>query len=201
MTTLVPSPRHPALDVPEAERLDYLRVVASMAFADREVVASEIERLRELCGELEIGEAGTRQVLAAAKSPSDVAIDALVRGLAESELRFALLVDAVDLACADHPLNPSEATEIEHLADVLGITHGQVALVRRYVAERRGLRDESDSGELGAALAAAGVPAAMIAVAGVAGIPLIAGVGLAAALGAGSYAAVKWLHHRFDARE
>ena len=197
VSTLVPAEHHPALDVPENERVDYLEVVASMAFADQVVDDAEIARIRDLCTELQLSPAGTDRVLAAARAPLDKEIIAVVERLAHSDLRFALLVDIIDIAYADDTITDEEEAEIEHLAEKLHIDTGQIALVRRYVASKRNLPEgEGHDNELAAPIAGAAV-AATAALAASFGLPLVAGLGLAAAFGAGGFATVRSIVHHF----
>jgi uncharacterized tellurite resistance protein B-like protein len=197
MGTLVPDKRHPALDVEEPERADYLCVVASMVFADHEVDDREIERVRELCRHLELGEESTERVIETARSEDSAALDAILDRLKGGELRYALMVDAIDVAFADDKLAPEEVAEIDALAERLDISHAQVALIRRYVADRRNLpNDAVVNKDVAAGLAGAGIPIATLALAKTLGFPIVAGVGLAAALGVGSYVSVKKLFSR-----
>jgi uncharacterized tellurite resistance protein B-like protein len=198
MTTLVPDKRHPALDLPEDERADYLSVVASMTFADKDADQAELDRVADLCATLELGDAATERVLAVARQPDDASIEAILHRLTESDLRYALMVDAIDIAYADDEIVPDEAAELEHLADALHIERAQLAMLRRYVAtltEHEG-GDPDATKRAAAGLASAGIPAAGLAIATTLGAPILAGAGVAAALGVGSYATVRWLLNR-----
>lgn len=201
MATLVPDKHHPALEAPEPERIDYLMVVASMAYADHHADDSELARVKEMCVHLEVSEAGTERVLEAARAPDKLAIEAIVDRLKSSAMRFALLVDAIDIAYADEKIDPQETIEIEALADRLGISQAQVAMIHRYVSNRRGVdSDEQVSKEIVTGLVAAGVPLAALAIATVAGVPAV-GVGIGAALGVGSYFSVRWLAKKLSRKK
>jgi uncharacterized tellurite resistance protein B-like protein len=196
VTTLVPDKQHPALDVAEPERVDYLTVVASMAYADHHADDSELARVTEMCEHLEISAEGIEKVLAAARDPDRIALDGIIDRLKTSALRFALLVDAIDVAYADEKIDPQETAEIESLADRLGVNHAQVAMIHRYVSTRRGLSsDDEVSKDIVTGLVAAGIPLATLAMATIAGVPAV-GVGIGAALGVGSYFSVRWLAKR-----
>ena len=184
---------HPALDVTEDERVDYLIVVACMAAADNRTSPEEITQLREMCQALDVSEAGTERVIAAAQAPDAVAADEILARLGDSEMRYALLVDAIAVARADGRFDNAESDELMALADRLSIPRGQAVLVYRYVDtwQRRG-KGPSDA-KTTAKLVGAGIPAAALVVTAAVGAPLAAGVGLAAALGVSSYVSVKWL--------
>lgn len=196
MPSLVPDEKHPALEYPEPERVDYLTVAASMAFADAEVEESELERLGSLCDGLEMGPESKESVLAAAREPGAVDVDAILDRLRESELRFALMVDVVDIAFADGKLEAAEGAELDRIAERLDIDGSQLGMIRRFVADRRGVDDEPGRDDDSAGLVGVGVPAAALALAAAVGAPLAAAAGIAASLGIGSYLSVKWLAKR-----
>ncbi|MCG8419141.1 MAG: TerB family tellurite resistance protein [Proteobacteria bacterium] len=193
MAAIVPNSHHPALDISEAERIDYLIAVASMAAADHHTTEDELERLRDMCTSLELSDRGTEQVMAAARSPDGGALEEIVDRLSASQMRYALLVDAVAIACADRDLDCSESGELMSLADKLDIPRGQAALVFRYVDNWRVRGKGPSDAKTTANLVGAGIPVAALAVTAAAGASLATGVGLAAALGVSSYMSVKWL--------
>ena len=196
MSTIVSNSHHPALDVSEAERIDYLSAVAFMAAADNKTSDEELERLRDMCKALQISEDGTEQVLDAARSPDALALDDILERLGSSEMRYALLVDAISVAQADGRFDSAESDELMTLADKLEIPRAQAILVYRYVANWRKKGKGPSDAKTTAKLIGAGIPAAALAVTAAAGAPLAAGVGLAAALGVSSYVSVKWLFRR-----
>ncbi len=199
MSSLVPDKRHPALDADMSERIDYLTLVASMAFADHSADDRELERARAMCEALELSEEGTVKVLASASDASRVELDEILERLKRSELRYALMIDIIDIAYADEEVVEAEVKEIAALADKLDISAGDIEMLRRYVEKGRKLTDgknELSDAQIAAGLAGTGVPVAAIALATTLGAPLVAGVGMAAALGVGSYMSVRWLWRR-----
>lgn len=199
MATLVPDKSHPALEVPEVERVAYLTVVAIMVHVDQSIDDRELARVRSLGRTLAVPETEVERIIGGiGEHKGEVA--AHLDTLRTSELRFALMVDALDIAYADDEIVPDEATELRLLARSLDISDSQLAMLRRYVESRTGREDtaatEAANEQLKAGLAGAGVPVAALAVATGLGAPLLAGVGVAAALGVGSYQAVKWLLRR-----
>jgi uncharacterized tellurite resistance protein B-like protein len=165
MAIVVSTPRHPGLDLSETERIDYLIVVASMAQADGRISDTELLRLGQLCQHLGLSESGTERVLSAAGAPDRSAIGAILERLRDSALRFAVVVDAVDVAWADGRIDPAEAREVEALADRLGVTRSQVAMIQRYVAGRRNTATVDQTRELAAGLSATGIPIAALSLA------------------------------------
>lgn len=67
-----PADRHPVLELPLADRLDYLIVIAAVTAADGKVTASELAALRDAARSLELGAAEIGSVIAAAESPDSV---------------------------------------------------------------------------------------------------------------------------------
>jgi uncharacterized tellurite resistance protein B-like protein len=200
MATLGPARRHPALEIAEPERLDYLIVVASMAYADRVIDDAELLRVGQMCEHLGLSQSSTERVLAAIGAPDRVAVASILDRLRASALRFALLADAIDVAWADDRLDRQESAEIAAVAERLGVTSGQLAMIQRYVGDRRQVATVDGTRELAAGLSATGIPVAALAVASAVDAPLAPGVGIAAALGANRDRSVRWLHARATAR-
>ena len=199
MATLVPG-SHPLLAYDVQERRDYLCVVASMALADGTVDDVERERLETLCSTFELskelGDGACDSVIEAARNTPDLG-DIFSR-LTGSELRYALMVDLIDLAVGgDGDIASTEDAELQQFADALEINPSQLAMTKRFVLDRRGQKDTEPTPETLAGLAGVGVPVAALAVMAPLGAPIVAGLGLAAALGIGSFVSVKWLAKRF----
>ena len=147
---------HPARELPEPERIDYLTVVASVVLADQVAAAEEIAQITELCREVGLSDAGREQVLAAAKHPDPAVVDAtLARLKTHIELRVSLLTDAIVIAFADGKVAATESRDISRIADALEIESGQIGLIARYVESVILERDEQAlSRELGKGVAA-----------------------------------------------
>jgi uncharacterized tellurite resistance protein B-like protein len=126
-------PRHPALDLPEAERVDYLCVVASVACADKTVDPTELDKLRGLCAALEVGGEGAERVVAAASAPDPARIARILKRMSRGSHRFALLTDVTVMAFADGRVASGEAEEIARFARVLQLSTGHAVLIGRYV--------------------------------------------------------------------
>ena len=140
-------------DVPEADRLDYLTVVASLVAADSHVADDELAPLEALCRELDCDPV---PVLASARTPDPAAVAAATARLArDRDLAVALLTDAVVIAFADGALAPGESRALAELEHALGLGRGQVAMVARYVESVvLGKDDAPLSRELAAGVAA-----------------------------------------------
>jgi uncharacterized tellurite resistance protein B-like protein len=214
--------KHPATELPLSERVDYLVVVASMAAADGEIAAAEYEKLREFCKALELGAAEIGQVMAAVEEPDTVRIREVTGRLRSSQLRFTLMTDLIFMALADEKFVEAERREIRALADALNLTEPQLAALEKYVqavlkagkAEGVGAEDfKKLGGDVAASLAATGIPIAAVAVSGTVfglsaagitsglaalglGLGMTSGLGVAVAIGVGSFFSVRWLYRR-----
>lgn len=142
-------------DVPAADRVDYLTVVASLVAADHEVADAELVPLEALCRELAITDAERDAVLAFARTPEPARVDAsLARLKGNVALRVGLITDAIVIAFADGKVAPGESAEIARLGHALDVHEGQITLIARYVeATILGRGDPSLSRELGDAVA------------------------------------------------
>src|SRR5262245_44049722 len=99
---------HPARNLPEPQRIDYLTAVGSILFADGTVSESELEKLRQMCRALELSPAGIDDVIgafaeggeqispiaAAAQKPDPARVSRIVASYRNRDLRFSLLTDA-----------------------------------------------------------------------------------------------------------
>lgn len=162
-----------------------------MALADGVIDEVEDARLAALCEQFDLTD-DKDSIVADAKGTDD--LEPVFARLTGSELRYALLVDLIDLAVGDDgDIGSEESDVLDAFADSLSITNGQLALTKRFVLERRTNADADPDPSTIAGLAAVGVPVAAVAVMAPLGAPLAAGLGLAAALGVGSFVSAKWL--------
>jgi uncharacterized tellurite resistance protein B-like protein len=215
------SKHHEALDIPLAERVDYLTIIASMAGADVSIAPEELAKLRELCRALELPERESESILSTARRPT-ASIERHLDSLKASPLRFALLSDCLSLAYADGEYAKSERKEIASLAEALGVDAAQLsaleecALSLSEAAKKGGDAHvwKKRSEELAARLVAVGIPvgavatmsAAGVAMAGVStgvaalaiGLGVASGLGALLGLGVGTVIGVRWLHDRIS---
>ena len=214
--------RHPVLELPKAERVDYLVVMASLAAVDGEVSSPEIENLRRACKNLDLSGPETGQVLGAAEEPNATEVRKILGRMSNGQSRFTLVTDMLFLAHADGNYCDRERAEIGQVAGQLDVNDEQVAALERYVAAvlkadrakgASGADLKNLGGEVAAALASTGVPIGAVAVSGsvfglsAAGITsglaalglgfgMTTGLGVAVGIGVGSYSAVKWLYNK-----
>jgi len=104
----------------EADRCDYMMVVASMAGIDGEVTSEEIYAIRELCLQFVLGPDARGKVMAASTTPPEDMDDILER-LSHTSLKFSLLLDLGTMAYKDHVLTEQELAEYNRLAGKLRV--------------------------------------------------------------------------------
>jgi uncharacterized tellurite resistance protein B-like protein len=206
--------KHEALELPLAQRVDYLIVVASMAGVDVKLEPEETAKLKTLCRELGLPDEEMKKVLFASQAATAAVVRHL-EGLKESPLRFALLKDCVALGYADGVYDAHERAEVRKIASGLGVAEDQVLAIEELVeACAKASKGESHKAgeELAENLAGAGIPIGILAAASAIGLEVTgAATGLAAlgmglgiatgfgaflGLGAGTYMGVRWLQKR-----
>jgi uncharacterized tellurite resistance protein B-like protein len=144
-------------EIPEAERVDYLIVVASVVGADREVSASELAPLEAMCRDARLADADRERVLAIARAHDAAQVDAsLARMKGDIALRVSLMTDAIVIVFADGKVAPGESELLARLGHALDLHPGQIQLIARTVeASIADARDQHLSRELGLGVAKA----------------------------------------------
>ncbi|MET4105873.1 TerB family tellurite resistance protein [Hymenobacter sp. UYP22] len=117
----------------DQEKAAYLSVIASLASADREASAAEIEFLQQLAHQAGLSGGATQQVLSSAKDASNESIKANLDALRGSDLRFSLVTDLISFARADGSYANDEEAMINKIASYLGITPQQTQTLNQVV--------------------------------------------------------------------
>lgn len=210
--------KHRMAELPENERVDYLRAVAAIASCDGTIQDTEVDFVRSLCKTLEVSDKGTGKVLSSMYDPDSVPLKQVLSEHAHAESRFTLLTDVLFLAYTDGPINRSEEAAIKVMATDLRINDDQIASIRQYVEAMLRASKSGDTqedlkklgAEVAAGLASVGVPVAAVAVSGSVfglsaagitsglaalglGLGMMSGLGVAVGIGVASYAVVKWI--------
>jgi uncharacterized tellurite resistance protein B-like protein len=145
-----PEDPHPARDLPPDRRMDYLRAVAAMVYADGRVDDLELQVIRRLGHATGLGDDEIGNVVQSIRSPDRARIDAILASFAGETIRLALLGDAILVAFADGRVAAGESKEIAEYAEALGIETSQAVMIGRYVEE---ILVGNEGGELSRALA------------------------------------------------
>jgi uncharacterized tellurite resistance protein B-like protein len=171
---------HPAIASPMRVRIDYARVVASVATIDQGLDPQEIASLRRLCGALGLPPGATEGVVLFAQAPQADKVRESVEALRDTDLRLTVITDVVALAMADGKYHIAERKQIHALAALLLVSEPEVAAIEDYVSRSLNADENTEGrivtdldhvdesavvaygGEIAASLAAACVPLAMV---------------------------------------
>ncbi|MBC6700562.1 TerB family tellurite resistance protein [Hymenobacter puniceus] len=134
----------------DSEKAAYLSVIASLASADREASATEIEFLQQLAHESGLSGGATQQVLSAARDASNESIKSNLDALRSSDLRYSLVTDLISFARADGAYANDEEAMINKISAYLGITPQQTQTLNQVVDQAAHVpHDASDPAKQG----------------------------------------------------
>ncbi|KAA9331296.1 TerB family tellurite resistance protein [Hymenobacter busanensis] len=125
----------------EAEKTAYLSVIASIASADREASAPEVEFLQQLAQTAGLSPQGTQQVVTAAQDSTNESIKANLDQLRNSQLRFSLVKDLISFARADGAYANNEEQMVNKISAYLGVNQEQVQTLEQ-VADQQAAQPE-----------------------------------------------------------
>ncbi|WP_262922041.1 TerB family tellurite resistance protein [Hymenobacter cellulosivorans] len=134
----------------EPEKAAYLSVIASLASADREASAAEVEFLQQLAQNAGLSSGATQQVLTAAQDATNESIKHNLDALRGSDLRFSLITDLISFARADGAYSNTEEEMVNKMAAYLGINQQQTQALESVVDQAASVpHDPQDPGKQG----------------------------------------------------
>ncbi|SHK12750.1 TerB family tellurite resistance protein [Hymenobacter psychrotolerans] len=134
----------------DQEKAAYLSVIASLASADREASATEIEFLQQLAHQAGLSGGATQQVLSAARDSTNDSIKANLDALRGSDLRYSLVTDLISFARADGSYANDEEAMVNKIAAYLNITPQQTQALNQVVDQAAHVpHDASDPAKQG----------------------------------------------------
>ena len=134
----------------DQEKAAYLSVIASLASADREASAPEVEFLQQLAHQAGLSGGATQQVLSAAKDATNESIKANLDALRSSDLRFSLVTDLISFARADGAYSNTEEDMVNKISSYLGISQQQTHTLEQVVDQAANVpHDASDPAKQG----------------------------------------------------
>ncbi|RFP64856.1 TerB family tellurite resistance protein [Hymenobacter lapidiphilus] len=149
----------------DQEKAAYLSAIASLASADREASAPEIEFLQQLAHQAGLSGAATQQVLSAAKSSNNETVQSNLDTLRSSDLRFSLVTDLISFARADGAYSNTEEEMVNKISQYLGINEEQQHTLEQVVDQASNIphnasdpAKQSFLGGIGDKLESAGIP-------------------------------------------
>ncbi|MEO5683643.1 MAG: TerB family tellurite resistance protein [Chitinophagaceae bacterium] len=150
----------------DEEKGAYLAAIASIATADTQASAVEIEHLTHLCEAADLSASQQALVLQAAASTSEQNLVKSLDILKGSELKYSLLTDLFAFAKSDGNYSEAEQQSVQKIATYLGIDQTQYGLLGELAekanasgasAEEAGRPDFLSSLGLGDKLKASGI--------------------------------------------
>jgi tellurite resistance protein len=140
---------HPATSLPEADRVAYLRAVASVSLADGRAANAELAKLKRLAKTLELQPAVFDKLLAELRAQQSSGIDEGLRlAGADEVIRSSLMTDAIVIAFVDGKLDRGESRMLHDLARQLSFTDDEVLQIASFVERVLFKREEADAQSL-----------------------------------------------------
>ena len=124
---------NPLLNYNEQQRTAYLVFLASVATADHENSEGEIAFMQQMGAVSQLSEASLQQVNEAMSNPSAVNYTAHIEALKDSELKYSLITDVINMLHADGDTDQEELAHIQRLNTALGINEQQFNVMKQYV--------------------------------------------------------------------
>lgn len=122
----------------EEEKTAYLSAIASLATADRQAGAEEMDHLHELCQAAGLSAAARQNVLDAAADTSGQQLTPALDILKGSELRHSLVADLIAFSKADSDYNEAEQQQVGKIAAYLGVNEQQYSLLNQFAETTAG---------------------------------------------------------------
>jgi uncharacterized tellurite resistance protein B-like protein len=114
------------------EKGAYLGAIASLATADREASAEELEYISDLCDAANISETQKQAVLRAATELSGEELNRCLDILKNSELKYSLVADVIAFAKADKDYSEPEQQRVQQISQYLGLDKKQFSLLDEF---------------------------------------------------------------------
>ncbi len=116
----------------DAEKCAYLGAIASIATADRQASDEELQSLTTLCEGASLSTDQTEQVLQAAGSADNTALQSNLDVLKQSDLKYALVTDLIAFAKLDSDYTAAEQQNVESISAYLGVNQNQFSLLHQF---------------------------------------------------------------------
>lgn len=121
----------------EVEKGAYLGAIASIATADRQASAQELEYLSALADSASLSTEQKDAVLKAATEISDEDLTRCLDVLKNSNLKFSLVTDVIAFAKSDNNYSEEEQKSIQKMANYLGVNQQQFSLLDHFTDKAR----------------------------------------------------------------
>ncbi len=124
---------HILKDYSDQEKTAYIAAIASIATADRQASADEVEFIQALTDSAGLSQADEQIVLQSARDTSMANLQSHLSILKNSNLRFSLISDIIGFAKADGHYTPDEEIKIKQIASYLNINDSQYSALNQFV--------------------------------------------------------------------
>ncbi|AHM63275.1 hypothetical protein D770_25150 [Flammeovirgaceae bacterium 311] len=137
-------------DYSNDEKAAYFGALATMATADGNASAEELQFLQLMAEAAELPENIHQEIAHIAKNPSVINLQKCLDVIKRSPLRFSFITDIISFAKADGQYTPDEQRKIEDIAKYLDIRQDQYSILDKFVnkandAQQRGEDPTSES--------------------------------------------------------
>lgn len=127
--------QNPLLQYDESLRTSYLVLLASIATADHENSEGEIAFMQQMAAVSELGANHIQEVTKAMTSPSSVDFQGHFARMKQSDLKYALAADIINMVQADGDMDQGELNQVARINTALDISQEQFNVMTEYVQE------------------------------------------------------------------
>ncbi|MGF1534466.1 MAG: hypothetical protein ACFCUI_12240 [Bernardetiaceae bacterium] len=124
-------------------RTAYLSVLAGIATADHQNTPEEVAFIEQMAAAAELSDNGWKMVQTALSNPSNIRPQ--LEQLKDSDLKFSLLTDVLNLCYADGSMDEKEAAQVAQITDVLAISQAQFQTIMQYVQKANQVAEQQET--------------------------------------------------------
>ncbi len=142
---------NPLLSYDEPSRTSYLAVLASVATADHENSQAEVAFMQQMASFSQLSQSGLQEVTTALQQPNAVNFSSHLAKLKDSELKYALVADLINMLYADGDMDQQELQQVARINSALDISEEQFRVMSDYVrkANQTAAEQEGTPGLMG----------------------------------------------------
>lgn len=130
------------LNYPTELRTAYLAVLAGIATADHENSKEEIAFIEQMGAAAQIPADSWTEIENALRQPTQ--LSGHLQSLKDSDLKFALMADVLNLCYADGEMDEEEVQQIAQITQALGISQAQFETLTQYVQKANSAAEQQE---------------------------------------------------------
>ncbi len=131
-------------DHPLEERGAYLGALATIASADGNATAEELEFLKMMAEAAELPDNLQQEITQIAQNPTQISLQKCLDTLKQSALRFSFVTDIISFAKADGQYSPEEQQRIQEISNYLGIDQKQFSILDKFVDKANSAKQQGE---------------------------------------------------------